>query len=202
MTSGSPGAPAAAGSPTLALLEVGSLAAGYVAADQVVKAASVTLLRLEAVTPGKLLVLLTGPLADVEVGFAAGRAAAGDDLHDELLLPDVHPAVLPAWDRPPGAPMEALGLIECRTVAAGLLAADRAAKAAGVRLLAFRVARGIGGKTLLLFTGRLHDAEAALDAGAAAARGRSGLLAARLVPQAHPDLAAKMAADAAGRDSS
>jgi microcompartment protein CcmL/EutN len=188
-------APPLSGSPTLALLEIDSLAVGYVAADQVVKAAAVRLLRLDAVTPGKLLVLFTGSLGDVEVGFAAGRAAAGDDLRDELLLPDVHPAVLPAWDDTPGAPGESLGLIECRTVAAGLLAADRARKAADVELLALRVARGIGGKTLLLLTGRLSETEAALDAGARAAEGRSALLRSRLVPQAHPDLAAKMADD-------
>jgi microcompartment protein CcmL/EutN len=195
VTPKSPGAPAAADFPTLALLEIDSLAVGYVVADQVVKAAAVTLLKLDAVTPGKFLVLFTGPLGDVETGFAAGRAAAGEDLLDDLLLPDAHPAVLPAWDEAPGAPGESLGLLECRTVAAGLLAADRALKAADVALLSLRVARGIGGRVLILLTGRLHDTEAALDAGARAAEGRSALLRRRLVARTHPDLAAHMVAD-------
>lgn len=201
MTPPTPGAAPAPGHPTLALLEIDSLAAGYVAADQVVKAAAVTLLRLEAVSPGKLLLLFTGPLADVETGWAAGRGSAGTDLVDELLLPHVHPDVLEAWDRAPGGPDEALGLIECRTVAAGLLATDRAAKAAGVALLTFRVARGIGGKTLTLFTGRLHDVEVALEAGSAAARSRSALVRGVHIPRAHPDLVLKMAHDSAKGDS-
>lgn len=201
MSPPSPGDSPDPGHPTLALLEIESLAAGYVAADQVVKAAAVTLLRLEAVTPGKILLVFTGPLADVEMGLAAGHASAGTDLIDELLLPHVHPGVLAAWDRAPGAVGEALGLIECGTVAAGLLASDRAAKAAGVALLSFRVARGIGGKTLTLFTGPLHEVEAALDAGSAAARSRSALVRGVHIPRAHPDLVLKMAHDSAKGDS-
>ena len=173
--------------PTLALLEIGSMAIGYVAADAMVKAAAVELLAIEPVTPGKLLVLVTGSVAAVEIALDAGRAVAGGQLLDELFLPQVHPDVAAVLGLAPTGAIEALGLFECRTVAAGLLSADAAAKASGIRLLTILAARGIGGHTLTLFTGTLHDVEASLAAGTSVLAGRGGALAAVVIPRAHPD---------------
>jgi microcompartment protein CcmL/EutN len=173
--------------PTLALLEIASLAVGYVAADAMVKAAAVELLAIEPVTPGKLLVLVTGSVAAVEIAQEAGRAAAGAHLLDELFLPQAHPDVGAVLGLAPTGAIEALGLVECRTVAAGLLSADAAAKASDIRLLTILAARGIGGRTLTLFTGSLHDVEASLAAGTSVLSGRGGALAAVAIPRAHPD---------------
>lgn len=174
--------------PTLALLEVDSLAQGYVVADALVKAATIEFLQVEPVTPGKLLILYTGPVADVDMAHTVGLRKAGDDLIDQLFLRQADPQIRRVLDARPSGPIEALGLIECRTVAAGILAADAAAKASPVRLLSLRAARGIGGKTILLMTGGLSDVEASLADGAAIAERRGGLLRAVVVPQLHGDL--------------
>lgn len=175
--------------PTLALLEIGSLARGYVVADALAKTAAVQFLMVNAVTPGKLLVLYTGPLADVELAHAVGLRQAADDLIDQLLLPQADRQILTALEAEPSGTIEALGLVECLTVAAGLLAADAAAKAAPVRLLSLRAARGIGGRTMMLMTGRLSDVEAALAAATRAAELRQALHRSLIVPSLHPDLA-------------
>jgi microcompartment protein CcmL/EutN len=187
-----PGAPHRLESPTLALLEIGSLAVGYLAADAMVKAAAVELLAIEPVTPGKLLVLHSGPLAAVEIAQEAGRLAAGAHLLDEMLLPQAHPSVAEVLGLAPAGVIDALGFFECRTVAGGLVSADAAAKASDIRLLTILAARGIGGRTLTLFTGSLHDVEASLAAGNAALAGRGGALAAVVIPRAHPDLVERL----------
>ena len=174
--------------PTLALLELASLARGYVVADALVKAASIQLLAVEPVTPGKLLIIYSGSVAAVETAHEAGRRLAGDDLIDEMLLPQAHPDVAAALGMTPTGVIEAMGLFECRTVAAGLLSADAAAKASDIRILSIQAARGIGGRTLILFTGSLHEVEASLEAGTRILDGRGGPLAAVAIARVHPDL--------------
>jgi microcompartment protein CcmL/EutN len=178
--------------PALALLEIGSLAHGYLVADRLVKVAAVELLAVEAVSPGKLVILSAGREADVEEAHMAGRREAGDDLIDELYLPNAHPSLRGAIAATITAPIEALGLIECRTVASGILSADAAAKASPVRLLTFHAARGIGGRTLLLFTGPLHDVEASREAGSRPAEQRGHLHRSVIIPSVHPDLVDRM----------
>ena len=94
--------------------------------------------------------------------------------------------------------MLSLGLVETGTVAAGILAADGAAKAADVKLLRLHLARGIGGKSILSLTGELFAVQAAVEAGAAAAEISGNLVATRIIANPHPDLAAQVLRAAQG----
>ncbi len=183
---------------SLALLEISSIARGYVVADALVKAAAVTLVTVEPVTPGKMLILYHGSVAELETAEAAGLAAAGTCLIDRLLLPLVHRDVTAALRRRGGSVSEALGILECGTVSSGLLAADAAAKASDARLLEIHAARGIGGKTTILLTGILADVNASLDAGSALASERGTLIERATVARAHPDLRQYLESRAAG----
>jgi microcompartment protein CcmL/EutN len=71
--------------PAIALVELESIARGYVVADAMVKKAPVHLRMTEAITPGKFLVLVDGEVADVECAFGEGVAVAGSGLIDKLL---------------------------------------------------------------------------------------------------------------------
>jgi microcompartment protein CcmL/EutN len=80
--------------------------------------------------------------------------------------------------------------IETGTVSSGIVAADLAAKAAGARLVELLLARGIGGKTVVLLTGCVADVEAAVEAGAEAAGLRRALVSRRVIASAHPEFTA------------
>jgi microcompartment protein CcmL/EutN len=155
--------------PALALIEVGSIARGHRVADAMVKRAPVELLRVEPVSPGKLLVLVAGEVASVDEAFRAGLDVAGDALVDKLYLPQAHeqlPGALRGEARAGDAEgVASLGIFETTTVAATILAADAAAKAAAVRLIEMQLARGIGGKAYFVLTGVLAEVEAAVEAG-------------------------------------
>jgi microcompartment protein CcmL/EutN len=175
--------------PALGLLELESIARGYVVADALVKHARVRLAISEAVTPGKYLLLFVGPIAEVEESFAVGRALGGAQVLDALLLPQLAGVVQRALG---GAfeqrdPQAALGLLEAHTVAATLLACDTAVKRAQVRLHHLHLARGVGGKGWFLISGALHDVEAALE-GATAALAPHLLVAAELIQRPHGEL--------------
>lgn len=152
--------------PAIGLLELDSIAAGIRAGDAMVKRSPVAVLHAGTVHPGKYLLLVGGALASVEEAMAAGEeASAGALVLDRLLLADAHPAVTAALGgtRTTATEGEALGIVETRTVAATVGAADRAVKGAEITLREIHLADGLGGKAYCLLQGAVADVEAAVE---------------------------------------
>jgi len=173
--------------PALALIDFSSIAVGIEAADAMVKQAQITTLRVGTVQPGRYLVLIGGPVADVHESMAAGREIGGDAVLDHVFLPNVHPDVTRAigGGRVPDV-VDALGIIESATIAAAIRAADAGVKGADVRLVEVRLADGLGGKGVVLYSGRVADVETAVEIGVGVME-RPELLVRRVViPQLHP----------------
>lgn len=151
--------------PAIGLIETSSIARGLVVADAMVKRSPVTLAMARPVTPGKHIVIVTGDVAEVDEAMNAGEALAGQMLLDRLFLPQAHAGLLRALAggrRVAG--LSSLGIVETTTVAAALLAADAACKAAEVELAELRLADGLGGKAYFILTGSLDLVEAAVAA--------------------------------------
>ena len=184
----------------LALIEFSSIAAGMQAGDAMAKKAPIDRLAAGTVQPGKYLVLIAGAVADVEEALAAGRSAGGSLVIDFVFLPQVHPAVVEALAAgatrsEAGRSMRgpSLGIVETTSVAAAIHAADAGVKGAQVSLLEVRLADGLHGKGLVLYTGDVHDVEAAVEIGAKAVD--AGLLVNRIViPQLHDEMGANIVA--------
>ena len=178
--------------PALALLELASVARGMVVADATVKRAAIQLLRAQAVTPGKFLVLFAGYEEEVLQSWEAGRDLAGPALLDQLYLPfadaQLHPAL--AGELSPVA-VDALAIVETFSVAAALLSADRALKTAEVDLVRMRLASGLGGKAFYVLSGDLDQVEAALRAARSVIHGGM-LLATEIIPRPHPDFVSRL----------
>lgn len=182
--------------PALALLELDSIAAGIAAGDAMAKRAPIDVLRAGTVHPGKYLVLVGGAVADVEEALAAGRDAGSSSVVDVVLLPNVHPELVAAIGGAcREAAGEALGVIETRTVAAIIEAADAGLKGARVRLIELRLADDLGGKGYLLFDGPVSEVEAAVEIGSGRIVGAPGLMW-RVIPQLHAEMAQNLVSDA------
>ncbi len=175
--------------PALLLLEFDSIAVGIEAGDAMAKRSLLGTLRAGTVQPGRYLVLAGGEVADVEEARAAGLLVGEGRLVDEIFLPDVHPEVVTALV---GArrteSRDALGIIETRTVAATVGAADAGVKGADVMLIEIRLADGLGGKAYVLFSGEVSDVEAAVEVGVASLSRRQGLVARVVIPQIHGEM--------------
>lgn len=176
----------------IGLLELCSVARGIEVADTVLWEARVEVLFATPVHPGKYLILLTGSVDDVRSSMRHGAEAAGGDLVDQLLIPQVHEQVVPMLKRNGGhvkGELDAIGVIETNTVASAIVAADQALKTATVDLLELRIANGLGGKSYFTLTGEVSDVRSAVAAGARTAHER-GLLAREVViARPHPELA-------------
>jgi len=175
--------------PALLLLEFDSIAIGIEAGDAMAKRSLLGMLRAGTVQPGRYLVLACGEVADVEEARTAGLTVGEGSLVDEIFLPDVHPEVVTALV---GArrteSRDAVGIIETRTVAATIGAADAGVKGADVMLIEIRLADGLGGKAYLLFSGEVSAVEAAVEMGVASLSRRQGLVARVVIPQIHGEM--------------
>jgi microcompartment protein CcmL/EutN len=147
------------------------------------------------VHPGHFLILVAGDVACVEEAYEAGLESGTETLLDRLFLPAVHPDVVRALRGRRGARSgEALGMIETRTVAATIGAADCGLKGAGVSLLEIRLADRIGGKGYCAFSGPLAEVEAAVEAAVERLASPETLIAHVVIPQFHEEMLANIEA--------
>jgi microcompartment protein CcmL/EutN len=155
--------------PALALLDFSSIATGIQAADAMVKRAQIDTIKAGTVQPGRYLVLIGGTVADVQESLAAGREVGGNAVLDHVFLPQVHPAVVEA-------------------IAAAIHAADAGVKGADVRLVELRLADGLGGKGIVLYSGLVANVEAAVEIGVGVLRRPELVVRQVVIPQLHPEM--------------
>lgn len=179
------------------IVEVASIAAGVRAADAMLKTAQVELLDAGATSPGKYVITVGGDVASVAAAVDAGVAEAGEQLLGQVLIAHLHAQVLTAM-RTGGSQVEvrAVGVVETANVAGVIRAADAAAKTAVVDLLELRMARGLGGKGYVTFTGDVGSVQVGVAAAAAAAALDGALVGTAVIAAPHPDLWPKLRRDA------
>lgn len=174
---------------SIGLIELSSVAAGFLVADTMLKAGNVKLFLSRSICSGKYMVLVAGDASAVESAVSAGIAAANGCIIDSFVIAQVHPDVLVALGRSSVVPPDgALGILESFNVATLLRAADVVAKTANVQLLEIRLAMALGGKAFFTVTGDVASVQAAVAAGKAVI-GESGMLVnAVVLPRPHPDV--------------
>jgi microcompartment protein CcmL/EutN len=171
------------------LIELSSVAAGFLVADTMLKAGTVRLLLSRSICSGKYMVLIAGEPAAVQSAVDAGAAAANGCLIDSFVVSNIHPDVITAIGRTSVAPPTgALGILESFNVATLLQAADTAAKRAPVQLLEIRLAMALGGKAFVTMTGDVAGVQAAVAAGRKVIADAGVLVNAVVLTRPHPDV--------------
>lgn len=179
----------ARGGEAIGLVELSSIARGLLACDAMVKMAYVDLVEARPFSSGKYMILIGGDVASVEASVTKGVSVAAETLVDSLFIPYAHPELFPAIrGSAPREVSDALGAIETSSVAATIVAADAAVKAADVRLVEARLGQGIGGKGYFTLTGSVASVEAAILAGAAAIDRGGQLLQSIVIPSPHEEM--------------
>jgi len=178
---------------SIGLIELSSIAAGYLVADAMLKAADVELVLSRTICSGKYMVLVAGDVAAVTSSVEAGRVAAEASVIDTFVIPNVHRSIFPAIGGTNKVDqLEAMGIIESFSVAAMIEAADAAAKAAKVHIIELRLAMALGGKAFVTLTGDVAAAQAAVDAGAAVVAAKGLLVNKVVIPNPRRELLSDM----------
>lgn len=174
---------------SIGLLELSSIAAGFQAADTMLKAGNVRLLLSRTICSGKYMVVIGGDTAAVSSAVSAGAEAANGCLIDKFVISNLHPDVFIALGRTqPVQPDGALGILESFNVATLLQAADAAVKAASVTLLEVRLAMALGGKAFCTLTGDVASVQAAVAAGRQVIADAGVLVYSVVLSRPHPDV--------------
>lgn len=175
--------------PAIGLIEYKSIARGIIATDAMLKKAPVILLEAHPISPGKYMTLICGEVADVDEALKAGVEKAGDLLVNNMFLPHIHPSVIPALSGTNKVNSNlSIGILETFSVAACVMAADIAAKAAAITLVKIRLANGIGGKAFFVMAGELPDVEASMERASSYVRKDGLLTSCELIQNPHLDL--------------
>src|ERR1700690_3645714 len=90
-------------------LEGNSIAKGIEASDAMCKMASVKLGKTSIIARGRDLILIPGPVGEVESSLRAGKEVLGKTLVDDVLIRNVHSQVIAALDK--RMPVEVLGAV-------------------------------------------------------------------------------------------
>lgn len=154
----------------IALLEIDGLPRATLAHDAALKRAEIEVLAHAPTSPGKIIFVFGGAVAETEEARQAALSVVGERLIDQLFLPGVHPDVVAALLGEKRSPNEqALGILECTSVAATLKAADAAVKTTDVLIGELHAASGFGGRGYFTLIGEQSAVEAAVLAASSAA---------------------------------
>lgn len=171
---------------SIGLLELTSIARGIEAADAMLKSAQVELLEAKPICPGKYIVLVCGDVSAVKNSLETGNTVGEQAVIDSFVLPNVHPQVIKAISYASAvADIKAMGVIETFSIAALIVAADTAVKAAEVDLIEIRMGMGIGGKSFVTLTGDVAAVKASIETGMASASEKGMLVEHVIIPSPH-----------------
>lgn len=173
------------------LVELSSIATGFLVQDAMLKSADVHILIARSICSGKYAVLVGGDVAAVTAAVDAGAAAATHGLIEKLVIPNIHPAVFPAVAGTVILDKEstgALGVLESFSIASGIVGADAAVKAADVTLYRVHTAMAIGGKAYMLMTGSVANVTAAVETGALEIGQLGMLVSMQIIANPRPEL--------------
>ena len=166
----------------LGLVEFKTVPMGIYATDEMIKAAEIKLLFTSPACPGKYITIVSGEVADVETSVKRGIEAGGAFFIDSCVLPNIDASVIPALTGTVNTPdIQAIGIIETIAAVSAVMVGDTVAKAANVKLLEIRLARGLGGKGEIFYTGELGAVEAANKAALEAAGKGGGIVSSAVI---------------------
>lgn len=174
---------------SIGIVEISNVVKGYVACDGVLKTASVEMVMAQPVCPGKFVMIFGGTVASVAAACDYVQDTYKDYIIDIQKFGNIEKRV---FDGLNGSAVcsytGAMGMIETFSVAACILAADAALKAANVDLCDIRIARGMGGKSYVSVTGTVGAVTAAVEAGAMRAQADGLLVDKDVIASPHEDL--------------
>lgn len=173
------------------LVELSSIGHGYEIEDAMLKMAEVELLLARTICSGKFLVVVAGPVSEVQSSVNAGAEKAGNLLIEKLFIPHIHKGIFPALAGAVALDKNetgALGILETFSAASIVEAADAAAKTSDATLFRLHLAMAVGGKGFMMMTGDLSSVRASIEVGTETAGARGMVVSSVVIPSPRKEL--------------
>lgn len=152
----------------IGIVELTSIAKGYLVQDAMFKASNVEKLISRTICPGKYFIAVRGDVADIENAIEVANEVAAYSMVNSTIIPNIDPKVFPAITgstvvETTNGGVGALLVMETFSVVSAIKAADFAVKEADIELMRIQVAMAIGGKGLIVMSGEIGALEAAIQ---------------------------------------
>lgn len=148
---------------SLGVIEFSSIAKGIEVADKMVKAATVEMLMLRHVCPGKFMVILCGEVEDVNEAVNTTISYDREKIVESAVISNAHEDLISSLKKRVNInSFEAIGVFETSTITSTLIALDSALKSTSVALVRVVLGNGIGGKSYFVVTGTISNVEEAI----------------------------------------
>jgi microcompartment protein CcmL/EutN len=175
----------------IGMIELSSIAQGFLVQDEMLKAAMVDLLIGRTICSGKYIVVISGEVGAVKASIETGVTISEGFIIDSLVIPNIDEQVLMAISGCVDLENEnnnSLGIIETFSASSIIEAADYCVKAADVKLLRVHVSMAVGGKGFLVVCSDVGSVKAAIDAGVNYVKEKGMLVNFVVIPSASKEL--------------
>ena len=173
----------------IGLTEYKSVPIGIESANAMLRDASVELLFSSPICPGKYVSIIEGTVDAVRRSLAKAESVGGAFLLDLQLILNPNEQVSPAISGTTSVDaVENVGGVETMGAIASVRAADFAAKSSNIKLIEIRIARGLGGKSFVLFCGELESVKNAVAVCQREIGEDGGITSTTVVSSIHPQL--------------
>jgi len=173
----------------IGLVEYKSVPIGIKSANAMLREANVNLIFSSPVCPGKYVSIIEGTVDSVKRSLAKGESVACEFLLDVQLILNPHEQLTPAITGTTAIEtVENIGGVETMSAIASVKAADFAAKSSNIKLMEVRIARGLGGKSYVVFCGELASVENAVAVCLREIGEEGGITSSTVVASVHPQL--------------
>lgn len=174
---------------SIGLLELKSIPVGINTADEMLKSANVELLVASPVCPGKYIIIISGNVGAVKSAMKAGKQIASVYAVSDNIINNVHDSLPQAIIGVTEIEKtSSIGVIETISSLTSVVAGDIAAKASNITLMEIRIARGLGGKGFVTFTGEISAVRSAMSSCISELGETGEIISNVVIPSPHPDI--------------
>ena len=173
----------------IGIIECKTISKGYQLSDAILDLVSVEIIMAQPICPGKFVLILAGGVAEIENAVSFAKQEFGPFVIDSTVLGRIEEEVyLSLIGATEPQQRDAIGMVETFSIAAVIQAADTAVKTSGVEIVELRIARGMGGKCYVLFTGSVSNVEDAVKNSSVQAAEEGMLVDTAVIASPHEDL--------------
>lgn len=149
----------------IGVAEFKSIAVGLDMLDKMTKTSSIDIIDNRTLCIGKFLITISGEVADVQAAIDRVKEEAGSSLIVAGVIARVMDGVVEKINaRIDRTNISAIGVIETQNLSTGIICANTVKRTAQVELLRVSLTMGLGGKSVVTFTGDIASVRAALSA--------------------------------------
>jgi len=180
--------------PAIAVVEFSSIADGIYTTDAILKKAAIAMIKGGTISHGRYLTIFGGTTGSVSESLTEALTIAAGSVLDHVFLPDVHEKVHDAvLGKRTSGEQNTVAILETDTIAANIHAAEAAVKGTEVQLVELRLAEyEMSGKAISVYSGELHEVQAAMTIANDSLRGRQAFTHYRIIARPHEVIAQQL----------